>query len=270
MRSSAGSNKWRLLAIEVRGPYENMACDEAILIAASQRLVPPTLRFYRWSAPTVSIGYFQDAGEVDIEYCHIKGYGFVRRPTGGGGIFHDDELTYACIGHGEDGLGRNLFESYAKICRALLRGMGRLGLEAGFGEGGGVAERFCFLRGGPYDILVYGKKVVGSAQRRFKGAVLQHGSILVGFAPQEAARIFGGEEQHIREKVAGLREFLAELGVEEVAEAMVAGFGEEFGVDIVPGELSSYEEELVKELVEKKYSTTSWNMERRMGKDASI
>jgi len=76
----------------------NMAIDEAIMIAHRKGLVPPTIRFYQWSPPTVSLGYFQDLKkEVDIDICRKSGINIVRRPTGGKAVLHDQELTYSFI-----------------------------------------------------------------------------------------------------------------------------------------------------------------------------
>ena len=90
--------QWRLLQTGFNTAYSNMAIDRAILVANSNRHVPPTVRFYGWIPPAISLGYFQSVTEeIDVDACKKHGVDYVRRITGGGAVFHDKELTYSIV-----------------------------------------------------------------------------------------------------------------------------------------------------------------------------
>ena len=92
------TEQWRLLQTGFANAYSNMAIDKAILVVNSEGNVPPTVRFYGWSPPAISIGYFQSlTEEVDIQACERFGVDYVRRITGGGAVFHEKELTYSIV-----------------------------------------------------------------------------------------------------------------------------------------------------------------------------
>lgn len=123
---------WRFIRSGKCSPAYNMAVDEAVLTMHSEGRVPPTLRFYGWNPATLSIGYFQKADE-EVEFAELeaKGLGFVRRPTGGRAVLHDQELTYSMI-VSEDypGMPRSVTEAYRVLSEGLLHGFRRLGLQA--------------------------------------------------------------------------------------------------------------------------------------------
>jgi lipoyl(octanoyl) transferase len=167
------------------GP-SNMALDEAILTAVSTGQAPPTLRFYTWSPPTISLGYFQSYSDYVALPPPAGRLTVVRRLTGGGAILHDQELTYSLtlpLDHllimpcGPSGL-------YDSVHDAFSRSLQTVGIHAVRGprEPGGASHRgpfFCFERHCRYDLLVDGRKLMGSAQRRTRTAVLQHGSLIL-------------------------------------------------------------------------------------------
>lgn len=180
-----------------RGSW-NMALDEALLHRAAEG-APPVLRFYEWQEPTLSLGYFQNYND---RTCHPASApcAIVRRATGGGAILHDRELTYSCILPAGHAFGRRAADLYNAIHNSILAALARYGLAAtlvacgdqsssamGCGAREHNDEHFlCFERRTPGDVLLDGWKIAGSAQRRQRGAVLQHGSILLErsqFAP---------------------------------------------------------------------------------------
>src|SRR5690606_33208550 len=111
------------------GAY-NMAVDEAILQSVTGRQSPPTLRLYAWNPPCLSIGYGQKAADVDMSRLAARGWGLVRRSTGGRAILHSDELTYSLSLPGDDELAvGSVIESYRRISAALVAGLSRLGLQ---------------------------------------------------------------------------------------------------------------------------------------------
>ena len=163
-----------------------MAVDE-VLLGSTAETGQPALRLYGWSAPTLSLGYFQAyadrCGHAASADCAV-----VRRLTGGGAILHDCELTYSLcwIGNGQ---GRpDVQWLYDAVHAAVRAELAQLDLPADrSAEDSDKAPFLCFQRRSKHDVVVRGAKIVGSAQRRKKSAVLQHGSILLAtslFAPE--------------------------------------------------------------------------------------
>src|SRR6266568_985857 len=171
-RSSAStSDGWRLLLDKPASGAWNMAVDEVLLDGVATGTAPPTLRFYEWTPPCLSLGYFQP-------------FDVVRRPTGGRAILHDRELTYSIALPasvlGQDG---GVLPSYYRLSLALQDGLRRLGVPATLApESAGSSAAHgpvCFDRPSAHAILLPGRKLVGSAQMRRGGGLLQHGSILI-------------------------------------------------------------------------------------------
>jgi lipoate-protein ligase A len=161
----------------------NMALDEALLESATAGN-HCTLRFYQWSEPTLSLGYFQKH-EDRAKHIASNGCALVRRSSGGGAILHDRELTYSFTVPPEHRLARTPTDLYHAFHGSLLETLGLLAgsnfeLSAGNARVPAADEPFlCFRRHAPGDVLLNGHKIAGSAQRRHRGAVLQHGSILL-------------------------------------------------------------------------------------------
>lgn len=168
----------------------NMDFDAQLL-----ELGRPALRLYAWSRPTLSLGYFQKLEDVaDAAFMKANGVDLVRRPTGGGAILHDQELTFSLtLPLTHPGLPGNINDSYLFLCRPLLGILRNLGVEAGFrGDGPAHKAANCFAGSACPDIVVSGKKVFGSAQRRKEKALLMHGSLLFGVNENLWRGVFGG------------------------------------------------------------------------------
>ena len=173
---------WRLMLSPPLPAAANMAIDEA-LMARARRTREGVVRVYQWQAPTLSLGRNQRAnGLYDLEAARHAGVGFVRRPTGGRALLHHRELTYSVTASAsEEG---SIRESYAWINRLLIDGLSRLGVVASVSQGtaGGAGPpdaRPCFEAPAAGELVVGARKLVGSAQWRHEGAMLQHGSILI-------------------------------------------------------------------------------------------
>lgn len=176
----------------------NMARDEALLQRIGRGESPPTLRFYRWTPATISLGYFQAVSEFEALAPPAGDLALVRRQTGGGAILHDLELTYSLTlpnGHPflGDGTPNALYDHVHGIITDWLAGLGvkvRGGApgRASCSHGGPF---FCFERHSCLDLLVNGRKLMGSAQRRTAHAVLQHGSLILDsrFDQQQCATL---------------------------------------------------------------------------------
>lgn len=173
---------------EPRDGVRNMARDEALLEAALD-CGDCTVRWYRWSAATVSLGYFQTA-EAASAIPGLAGLPIVRRLTGGGAILHHHEWTYSCSVPPGHPLAETPTQIYNLVHERVVMALAERGIDAAL-RGETLAERegtfLCFGRGDPRDIVLCGQKILGSAQRRRRGAILQHGSLLIRrseFAPQ--------------------------------------------------------------------------------------
>ena len=126
--------RWRVVGLETHDAYFNMAIDEVLLERVSEKLSPPTIRFYRWSPSAVSIGRFQSMEEeVNVEKCREIGVDYVRRITGGGAVYHDNggEITYSLVAP-ESEFPKGIRESYRDICKSIISGLGSLGIKAEF------------------------------------------------------------------------------------------------------------------------------------------
>jgi len=265
---------WRLI-VEARprsGPW-NMAVDEAIMLAYQAGEVAPTLRFYRWAPPTVTLGYFQDAAtEVDREACLREGIGLVRRLTGGRAVLHDKEVTYSVV-VSSGLLPGSVVETYRKLAGGLVTGFKDLGLDAALAPekatpgGPGSPYGACFEVPSSYEIVARGRKVVGSAQVRRKDVILQHGAILLELDAGLLGRVLGlGEEAgaRIAGKAAGLAELLNGRvpGYEEVCGAVARGLEAVLGVVLRPGRLTEGETLTARRLVRDRYGRDAWNLRR--------
>ena len=219
-----------------------MAVDEAILdsYVAADGALPPTLRLYGWNPAAVSIGRGQapeslgDVGEFDL----------VRRPTGGGTVLHQHERTYALIGRlGSPPFGGRVLETYESVSRALVAALRSLGADARADKRRArPAEQraVCFEALSSYEISVGGRKLIGSAQLRRRGAFLQHGSILLRADRSRLARLVGRPVQDDRftdlETVLG-----GDVPQAVIDRALVRSFEDVFGTTLEPGALTRSE-----------------------------
>jgi lipoate-protein ligase A len=257
---------WRLLVTEATDGATNMAIDEALWRRRQAAAAPPTLRFFAWDPPTVSLGYGQPLDDsVDVAACRALGVGLVRRPTGGSAIYHDGperELTYSVAADARDlGGVTDLLATYNWIAVALLRGLRALGAPAeivAVPDGDGPTPAFCFARTGRHEIEIGGRKLVGSAQRRQGGCFLQHGAVLLGVDEPRLRAVF----PTTRDPLSTMTTLEAALGrrpaFDDVAEALARGFEEAHGLALEPGGLDADECALVEALVRDRYGTDTW------------
>jgi len=290
--------RWRLVHSGHLQGALNMAIDEAIMRVVAKGAAPPTLRFYGWDPPAISVGYFQNvAREVDRAACESVGVDLVRRPTGGRAVLHDVEVTYSLVVPEENPvIPAGITESYRAISEGMVQGFVRLGLDAkmvslrrqraagsgGAGDGAPLSSRYqvtidaaeakghsaaCFDAPSWYEVTVDGKKIVGSAQVRRLGVLLQHGSIPLEldveklFAclrfPDETSR--SRAKELFRMKATSIRSALGRpISFMEVADAVVWGLQAALGVEFVPGELTEEERELAAKLAKEKYELLDW------------
>lgn len=247
--------QWRLIYDAPTSGTRNMAVDEAIMTAVARGDVPPTLRLYDWTPPTLSLGYGQRTSDVDFERLERLGWGVVRRPTGGRAILHVDELTYSLSLPEMDTIASGgILESYQRISAALMRALATLGARVDADHRADVPKSpgpVCFEVPSHYEITFNGRKLIGSAQTRRHGGVLQHGTLpLEGDVsricevlayPDEDAR--EASRKAVRQRATTLQATLGGRRVNwrEAAEAIADAFAETFSVAWREGELSDDE-----------------------------
>lgn len=265
---------WRLLNTAQDRGAANMAVDEAILRAVQAGSVPPTLRLYGWNPPCLSLGQAQPAAEVDWDACRQLGIDVVRRSTGGRAILHVDELTYSLVAPENDPrVAGDIVSSYRKISAGLLAGLRLLnvpGLESK--PQASPAQRkpplspVCFQAPSHYEITVGGKKLVGSAQKRSRGVLLQHAVLQHGALPLcgDIARICQvllprPEGAAVRARATTLEAAMGRApSFDEAAAALVLGFSQALDVELMAGQLSSQEQRWAVELRRDKYGRDEW------------
>lgn len=259
---------WRLIQDNYCEGDWNMATDLAMLRFCETGRTPPTLRLYGWGRPTLSIGRYQDSfSEVNLERCRDLEIPVVRRPTGGKAVLHEKELAYSvAVPANHPGLSGNIRENIKAIGLALLLGLQNLGVKNAvlnpgkkFGRDGraGLAPA-CFASLNHFEILVAGKKLVGSAAKRTRGAFLQHGSILLDFNPERCNSALRFNSPQARKKslralkssVTTLSETLdRQVAFEEIQKAVQEGFQQAFSGMLSPGTWLAGEEVLRDDLI---------------------
>ena len=250
-----------------------MAADEALLERVQRSETAPILRLYAWDPPSLSLGHAQPYADVDPARLKASRWQVVRRLTGGRAILHTDEITYSVIAPAaEPRLAGSVLESYNRLAQALLRAARDLGLPVEMSADGAHAPAspqnpICFEVPSAYEITVGGKKLIGSAQARKQGGVLQHGSLplhgdlrRIAHAltfPEESERAEAGERLLARattvETVLGRR-----VEWNTAADAFAAAFYSELEIDLEEGEMSADERARTDELVAVKYAHASW------------
>lgn len=265
--------QWRLLVTPASCGAWNMATDEAVLEAVTQNQSLSTLRLYSWEPACLSIGYAQPCIDIDKERLCELGWDWVRRPTGGRAILHTDELTYSVIAPlSEQRVTGGVLESYQRLSKALLTALRSMNIPAeahpisptGNVQGSGPV---CFEVPSNYEIVVGGKKLIGSAQARRKNGVLQHGTLpLWGDLTRITQVLAFSNEQNRREAASRLLSHATtvetilgyKINWELVAQAFIAGFQSELDLEFIRDDLSDQEFKLAEKLVEVKYSHPSW------------
>jgi lipoate---protein ligase len=253
------SEQWRLLQTGYSDAFSNMAIDKAILVGSSQGKVPPTVRFYGWTPPAISIGYFQSlVEEIDINACGRLGVDYVRRITGGGAVFHDKELTYSIVvPEDHPVIPKNILKSYGRICGAVMKGLQQMG----------ITSEYAPIN----DIMTNGRKISGNAQTRKLGTLLQHGTILLDVDVDTMFTLLKVPNEKIKDKlIADVKQRVTsihhclgkEVSFKHVADAMRSGFEEEFHIELIDGKLTHEERDIAKQFEKESFSTKEWNQRR--------
>lgn len=252
---------FRLLETGFNPAPFNMGLDEALLRAVASGESLPTMRFYGWNPPAVSIGYFQGLREeIDTDACAAGGVDIVRRITGGGAVFHHHEVTYSTVLPLSHPLAReNILDSYRLLLSGIVAGLAGLGISAEFSP--------------INDISAGGRKISGNAQTRKLGCILQHGTILLDVevdrmfsllkVPQEKAK--GKLIADIKSRVTSVRHCLPEAETKDFASlfartvsALEAGYARALEIDFEPSEPTAHELDTAARLASEKFASSAW------------
>jgi lipoate-protein ligase A len=234
--------QWDLILDGAIDGQTNMAIDGALLDEAEKDPRPRTcLRFYSWARPTISLGRNQQLDRaLDLEYCRDNGIDAVHRPTGGRAVLHDDELTYAVISNDLEAFGDSIYGNYKRVSEALGLGFRRLGIPALLAPDTRkpratdfAADPPCFASPSRYELMVDGRKIVGSAQRRLRRSFLQHGSMPITVNREILARATRMPDPSVLyDEMAGSAEFrIPRPTLQELTGALMAAFQEYFNID---------------------------------------
>ncbi|MDA8414556.1 MAG: biotin/lipoate A/B protein ligase family protein [Desulfobacteraceae bacterium] len=247
-----------------------MAIDESLLCLFNAERSVPILRTYAWDPPSLSLGRFQFSGEaLDLDRCCSSAVSVVRRVSGGGTIYHADELTYSVVCSPEQiPSTTSVKDSFRVLTGFLIDFYRRLGLNAHYAidavsntERLGERTAFCFAGKESFDILIDGKKIGGNAQRRGRNVIFQHGSIpIINRAQQGLHYMKDRSPEYVYDTVS-----LSECGVSAdhttLKGLLVDAFRHHLGVATYVSDLSQEEDRLSQELMLKKYSSDRWNMQ---------
>ena len=256
---------WRLIPEERLGGPLAMALDEvaAETVAAGG---PATVRLYRWTPSTVSLGYGTDAAVVDREHCSSAGIDVTRRQTGGGAIYHDatGDVAYSIVAP-KSAFPGDVTDCYRELLEPVLAAFEAAGADVGFADAGAPAlwEPLCYLRAlDPAHDLVGpdGRKVAGNAQYRTREAVVQHGSLTFGSDPEAHLAPFVDPPVGpgaFAERVGGVSESPGvdpdrSAFVDRLESALVEWAGAEAGA------WTDAERERAAELCDRKYAADRW------------
>jgi lipoate-protein ligase A len=262
--------KWRLIDSGRCDAAYNMALDEAIAISVRNGKSPPILRIYGWECPSVSLGSFQNIDDIDIKYCSENKIAVVRRPTGGRGILHGDELTYSFCALNEGEFSGGLLETYRKLSSAFQTALEAAGLKVSIKtrrESGRNLARspLCFKSTSFGELSFNGKKLIGSAQKRWHDGFLQQGSIPYSVDYEKLIAVFKqysitSEPPSFRtnHEIIGLRKLIAKFDPKSFKEAIRLSFERVFNITLADSLPFRQEYETALVLMKEKYLNPLW------------
>lgn len=262
--------KFRFIKDEARKGSINMAIDEYFYTLSEKEILKECIiRIFRWNPYALSLGYHQKyETSVEEDFLRKMGIDVVRRPTGGKAVLHAEELTYSVVSSLSYGYFKNdtLEQTYEKIALALKKSLKLLGLNPELEKRETKLNVLhpspCFLVPTKKEILVNGKKVIGSAQKRGLNSFLQHGSIPIKIDYKLLAKATKNREEDIpnfKKHFASLSEFIPDLTEEKLENALFEGFKTTFGGNFEEFPLSDYELNEAEKIANQKYALESWN-----------
>ncbi|MFA5114351.1 MAG: lipoate--protein ligase family protein [Candidatus Margulisiibacteriota bacterium] len=227
---------WQLIVSPAQPGLINMEFDLQLYRDYEQGKIAPTLRIYSWKPACITLGHSQKIeAEIEIERAAALGWDVVKRPTGGGIVFHNEaEVTYSLVMDKDDPqLPKGLVPAYKKISEAVVSALKSLGanaeIKATRDPRPATRDALCFSYPAEYEVVAQGRKLVGSAQKRGRKALLQQGSIFV--SPTTSAALELLRNEHAPLNAISLAELMGRVpAFDELSDALVKGFQETFGI----------------------------------------
>jgi lipoyl(octanoyl) transferase len=266
-------SNWRIIIHKKLNGAWNMAVDEALLEFTAEKISPPTLRLYDWQPYTLSLGYAQPVSDVDYESLISNRWELVRRPTGGKAILHADELTYSVTAAADhEIMAGSVIESYQRLSLGLLRALAIIGINADSKPkmeklSPSQTSAVCFQHPSDYEITFNNQKLIGSAQSRKKGGVLQHGSIPLFGSITRIVDVLKFPDK-VQKNAARVKlktraitienALLKRIAWDELADAVRGGFEQALGINFMLSVLTVEESKRAKEILCEKYDNISW------------
>jgi lipoate-protein ligase A len=250
-----------------------MAIDESLLSSFNPELSVPILRIYGWNPPSLSLGRFQQSEEVlDLKRCNSDSVSVVRRVSGGGTIYHADELTYSIVCSPDQiPSTTSVKDSFRVLTGFLINFYRTLGLNALYAidavcdaERLGTRTAFCFAGKEAFDILVDDKKIGGNAQRRLKNVIFQHGSIPVINRAHHGLQYMNDRSSEYAENTVSLFDCGVTSNIKQLKGLFVDSFKRHMGVETTISCLSLDEQRIAQELMVNKYCSDQWNLQGDM------
>jgi lipoate-protein ligase A len=270
---SLKSQAWRLIDTGPLQGAHNMAVDEALLCLFKTETTDPILRIYGWNPPALSLGRFQVAENVlDLERCRADSLQFIRRVSGGGAIYHADELTYSIVCSPEHITSTtSVKDSFRVLTGFLIDFYQTLGLNANYAvdtvsdaERLGTRTDFCFAGKETFDILLGHMKIGGNAQRRLKNIIFQHGSIPIINRAHHGLQYMKDRSSEYAENAVSLSDCGVNSDITQLKGMLVEAFKRHMGVDTTNSYLTQDELRIAQELLLKKYVSDQWNLQGDM------
>jgi lipoate-protein ligase A len=253
-----GKRAFRFILSGANDGATNMAIDEAVMSGIREGSSSPVFRLYTWDPPTISLGYFQSADDIDFAMCREDGIGVVRRITGGRAVLHSDEITYSILFGEEDFTPFRMKEIFLFVAQCLVDSLRILGIDSRIAKKtkGSLKSPNCFASPAQYEIeSVRQGKLIGSAQVIKDGVVLQHGAIPLTGSYREISKYLRGDRAF---KSASSLSQVSPAGScgDGLVESLREGFSKYLPIE--DGALNEYEAGMMKELAASKYSQPNW------------
>lgn len=224
---------WHIISSSKASGRENMDADARLFEKAEAGLLQnPTIRIYGWKGNCISLGHSQNADtELHIDNCREHGVEVVKRPTGGGIVLHNQhEITYSIVSQKSWIPFKDLMDTYLYISEAIVEGIRSLGIDAEMSNRRQKGfTRYCYLFPASHEIVYNGKKLVGSAQKRGRRAILQQGSVLVHKNDIAPGRLIKGYSGDFESRSTSISEITGRIPAHrELQEALITGFNRKF------------------------------------------
>ncbi len=261
---------WRMIDTGPLSGADNMAVDEVLLRSFDPAASLPVLRLYGWEPPALSLGRFQKAAEVlDLECCRMDRIPVVRRFTGGGVIYHADELTYSLIcSPAQLPPASSVKDSFRELTAFLLAFYRRLGLSAEYAvdtlaDRSRLGEKtdFCFAGRETFDVMVNGSKIGGNAQRRLKEVVFQHGSIPIINRAAVGLGYMRDQQAEYAEAASSLTDCGVAVDRNRLCSELKNAFSDTFSVELNDDACTADEQAYADRLMRNKYLNDDWNLQ---------